>query len=287
MTDLIRGSSKHWRWLVPLLLFSADAHAWGLYTHVYFAQLLLWAVPLTDPRYRRIIRLFPHLVMAGACLPDLSLVGRHFGADNLNDTHQWGNPRALLDNARSDEEYAIALGYASHLLVDVIAHNHFVPAHEKMWGEIPLATHAAAEWAMDFHLRAQLFTRPDRLMRQNADRLSRYVAHNFGCSSRVAERALLFLTQAEAGLRGSGIPQLCYRTACTFDKGVQRRFNYYLNETALRLQHINRILVGEAPMWHAEPPVDQAMRERIGNIPHWQLRHRIPLPQDLFDGVKI
>ena len=277
---------KHWRWLVPLLLFSADAHAWGLYTHVYFAQLLLWAVPLTDPRYRRIIKLFPHLVMAGACLPDLSLVGRHFGVHNLNDTHQWENPRALLDNARSDEEYAIALGYASHLLVDVIAHNHFVPAHEKMWGEIPLATHAAAEWAMDFHLRAQLFTRPDQLMRNNSDRLAQYVARNFGCSASVAERALLFLAQAEAGLRGSGIPQLCYRTACVLDKGVQRRFNYYLNETAARLQHINRILVGEAPMWHAEPPTDQAMRERIGSVPHWQLRHRIPLPQDLFAGAE-
>ncbi len=32
---------RYWRWLIPLLLWSADAHAWGLYTHVYFAQLLL------------------------------------------------------------------------------------------------------------------------------------------------------------------------------------------------------------------------------------------------------
>jgi len=277
---------KHWRWLVLLLLFSADAHAWGLYTHVYFAQLLLWAVPLTDPRYRRIVKSFPHLVLAGACLPDLSLVGRHFGTRNLDDTHHWESPHTLLDAARSDEEYAIALGYASHLLVDVIAHNHFVPAHEKMWGEIPLATHAAAEWAMDFHLRTQLFACPDRLMQQNADRLSQYVSRNFGCSSRVAERALRFLAQAEAGLRGSGIPRLCYRTACALDKGVQRRFNYYLAETASRLQHINRILAGEVPVWHAEPPIDQAMRERIGNIPHWQLRHRIPLPQDLFVGAE-
>jgi Zinc dependent phospholipase C len=273
---------KHWRWLVPLLLFSADAHAWGLYTHVYFAQLLLWAVPITDPRYRRVIKLFPHLVLAGACLPDLSLVGKHFGAYRLNNTHLWENPRSLLDNACTDEEYAIALGYASHLLVDVIAHNHFVPAHEKMWLEVPMATHAAAEWAMDFHIGTQLFMRPDHLMKQNAERLAQYVARNFGCSAGVAKRALLFLAQAETGLRSSGIPQLCYRTARTLDKGMQRRFNYYLNETAARLQHINRILAGEEPLWLAEPPTDQAMRERIGNIPHWQLRHRMPLPQDIF-----
>ena len=281
-----RGILKNWRWLIPLLLFSTDAHAWGLYTHVYFAQLLLWAVPLSDRRYRRAVKLFPHLVLAGACLPDLSLVGKHFGAEKLNDTHQWENPRTLLENAQSDAEYAIALGYASHLLVDVIAHNHFVPAHEKMWGEIPLATHAACEWAMDFHIRKQLFSRPDRLMRQNADELAQYVARHFGCSASIAKRALQFLAGAEGTLRGSGLPRFCYRGALTLDRGLQRRFNYYLNETAARLQHINRILAGEEPMWHPEPPTDDAMRERIGSIPPLQLRHRIPLPQDLFVGVE-
>ena len=44
-----------WRWWIPLLLFSADAHAWGLYTHVYFAQLLLWTTPLADPRFRKAV----------------------------------------------------------------------------------------------------------------------------------------------------------------------------------------------------------------------------------------
>ena len=178
---------RHWRWLVPLLLFSADAHAWGLYTHVYFAQLLLWAVPLTDPRYRRIVRSFPQLVLAGACLPDLSLVARHFGAHKLHDSHLWENPIALLEAARNDEEHAIALGYASHLLVDVIAHNYFVPAHEKMWLDLPLATHAVSEWAMDQHIAAQLFARPAELMRTHRAQLAQYVAHHFECSETAAQ----------------------------------------------------------------------------------------------------
>jgi len=37
-------------WSIPASLFAADALAWGLCTHVYFAQLLVWAVPLLDPR---------------------------------------------------------------------------------------------------------------------------------------------------------------------------------------------------------------------------------------------
>src|SRR5215469_15477858 len=71
-------------WLPALLLTASDAYAWGLYTHVWFAQSLLWLVPLTDPRFRDAARKLPGLVMAGACLPDLALVrgiarSEHFG----------------------------------------------------------------------------------------------------------------------------------------------------------------------------------------------------------------
>ena len=123
---------RHLAWFIPLLLYSSNALAWGLYTHVYFAQQLLWAVPLADTRFRRAVRAFPGWVMAGACLPDLSLTGQHAGTHDFKQTHQWDTARRLLEQASCDEERAIALGFASHLLVDIIAHNHFVPAHEKI-----------------------------------------------------------------------------------------------------------------------------------------------------------
>ncbi len=42
-------------WVISIALHSADALAWGLYTQVYFAKLLLWAVPLPIPsRYSAI-----------------------------------------------------------------------------------------------------------------------------------------------------------------------------------------------------------------------------------------
>jgi hypothetical protein len=277
----MRNLLINWRWIIPLLLFSADAHAWGLCTHVYFAQLLLWAVPLTDPRYREAIKKYPKLVLAGACLPDLSLLGRQFGAPRLDGTHLWEHPRAQLDAADSAAERAIALGYASHLLVDVIAHNHFVPAHEKMWPLPPLATHYAVEWAMDSHISAQLFTYPSELMREHCDALAQYVARHFNCPVGAAKNALLTLAGAEAGLRRSGIPKLCYGTAATLDAGVRRRFNYYLSETAARLPHISRLLAGEEPQWHAEPAAQDAL-DRLQSVPMLKLRNRIPLPQDIF-----
>lgn len=282
----MRSLLNYWRWLVPLLLWSADAHAWGLYTHVYFAQLLLWAVPLTDPRYRRAIKEFPKLVLAGACLPDLALLSEHSWGEPFSTTHQWQRARKLLDDAKSDEEYALSLGFVSHLLVDVIAHNHFVPAHEKMWGNVPLLTHAACEWAMDIHVRPHLFAEPADLMRAHRKELAVYVHQHFSCSHSMAIRGVALLAGAESLLRESRLSHLCYHGARVLDTGMQRRFNFYLKETGARLTHIDRILLGEEPVWDANPASsDASLRSRIARIAPLQLRHRMPLPQDVFSAV--
>jgi hypothetical protein len=274
---------KYWRWLIPLLLWSADAHAWGLYTHVYFAQLLLWAVPLTDPRYRRAVRSFPKLVLAGACLPDLALLSERPWGEPFSTTHQWQRARKLLNDAQSDEEYALSLGFVSHLLVDVIAHNHFVPAHEKIWGNVPVLTHAACEWAMDMHIRKQLYFEPGDLMVVHRNELANYVARHFACPHAVAKRGVSMLAGAENLLRTSRLSHLCYHAARVLDAGLQRRFNYYLSETGARLTHIDRILSGEVPVWEANPHADDpALRDRIASVTPLQLQHRIPLPRDVF-----
>lgn len=279
----MRNVLRHWRWLLPLVLWSADAHAWGLFTHVYFAQMLIWAVPLTDPRYRRAIKNFPKLVLAGACLPDLAILSERPWGEPFSSTHQWQRARKLLDDAQSDEEYAISLGFVSHLLVDVIAHNHFVPSHEKMWGNIPVLTHAACEWAMDIHIQPQLFSKPSELLRTHRKELATYVSQHFTCPHSLAERGIDVLAGAESLLRHSRLAHACYQSALFFDKGIQRRFNYYLSETSLRLTHIDRILSGEEPIWDPDPRSnDPVLRSRMQLITPLQLRHRIPLPQDIF-----
>ncbi len=144
-------------WSVPAVLFAGDALAWGLYTHVYFAQLLVWAVPLLDPALRRAVRRFPQRLMAGACLPDLALVGATARTRAFDASHRWETAHALLDAAHDDESRACAVGAMSHLWVDIIAHNHFVPAHEHLWWNVPMLTHAISEWAMDRHVARHLF----------------------------------------------------------------------------------------------------------------------------------
>lgn len=270
-------------WSVPLALFAGDALAWGLYTHVYFAQLLVWAVPLLDPDLRRAARRFPQRLMAGACLPDLALVGTTARTRSFDTSHRWETAHALLDAAHDDEARACAVGAISHLWVDIIAHNHFVPAHEHLWWNVPMLTHAASEWAMDRHIAHHLF-RPPATLLQADDWLVDYVACNFGCATVASRRAIRQLAGAEALLRHSRLPSLLHGVGRLFDCRLAARFDYYLQEVTNRLPQINRVLAGEAPAWRADCPPMAAARERIAAHAPELVACRMPLPGDLFES---
>jgi hypothetical protein len=267
-------------WLLPLVLFSENALAWGLYTHVYFAQLLIWAIPLADPRFRRAVGRFPELLLTGVCLPDLALFGRHVGAPVLGSTHQWSVARRLLGGSDSDESRALALGYASHLLTDVIAHNHFVPAHEQLWLDRPVVTHAASEWTMDAFVAPHLFARPAELMTRHRVVLAEYTATQFHCAPAAARRALDCLRRGDALLRGSGLPQALLRAARGFDGRLPQRFRWYIAETAARLGQVNRLIEGDAPVWHAEVEKTGTTHGPARRLAPVMLKS--PLPQDFF-----
>jgi hypothetical protein len=267
-------------WILPLVLFSNDALAWGLCTHIYFSQLLIWAIPLADPRFRRAVARLPELMLAGACLPDIALFGRYFGAPALNTTHQWSAAQRLLTAACDDESRALALGYASHLLADIIAHNHFVPAHEQLWFNRPIITHAASEWVMDAHIMRNLLARPSELMRLHHARLADYAAVHLGCSRTETGRALGCLKHGEALLRASRLPQVLLAGARAADTRLERRLDWYVAETAARLGQINRLIEGDAPAWHAEVDGAHPAHRRAHALPAavWAQ----PLPQDFF-----
>lgn len=272
-------------WSMPLLLTCSDAWAWGLYTHVYFAQLLVWAIPLADARFRRALRRFPELLLAGTCLPDVALFSAHARAPELRATHRWSAAHRLIANAADDAERALAVGYTCHLLTDIIAHNYFVPAHETLWVDTPMVAHAAAEWAMDAHVAPQLFTHPGRILARHAECVGRYASRSFGCSYEASRRSLLYLARGERVLRRSGVPRLLYRGASTLDRALKRRFDYYARETAARLEQIDRIIEGDAPAWRPEVECARSARERLNGHGMVQLLHRLPLPADLFSGA--
>ncbi len=274
-------AARRFLYALPLLLASGDALAWGLHTHVYFAQLLVWVIPLLGPAWRLAVQRHPRLAMAGACLPDLALVGPRLRSDAFDSSHRWHTAHGLLMRADDAAEQAIAVGYASHLLVDVIAHNHFVPAHEKLLADIPWVTHVAVEWAMDAHVARHVFLHPADVLLDGEQRLSDFAARHFGCSSRLALRAVRLLAKADRALRRSRLPQACYRLL-RLDCTLAQRFDAYIHATAARLVQLNRVLNREAPAWEAELSCPLTKRARLEPFTRTDLRALVPLPQDLF-----
>ena len=237
-------------------LFAPDALAWGLQTHVFLAQWALAAVPLADPQVRAAALRLPRLVLAGACLPDLALAGRMLGLTAFRRAHQWSTLRRLAA-ACWDEERAIAVGYASHLLADVVAHNSFVPEHERRILDLPHFTHALCEWAMDEHIRKRLAFSPADLLSAESGTLVEAAARTFGCRESVARRAIAFLGRAERALRSSRLPALCRRTTCLVMG--ESHFGSYVGEAKSFVKQISAVLRGAEPRLQPEP--DQAMRK--------------------------
>lgn len=281
------GRSRALLWCLPLALHCGEALAWGLYTHFYFAQLLLWVTPLADPRFRRALSRFPELLFAGCCLPDVSLFSGQAGARELRVTHQWSAAHRLLREAATDEERALAVGYASHLLTDIIAHNYFVPAHETLWLDTPMMTHAAAEWAMDAHVAHSLFMRPAQVMDAQLERMADYASYSFECPRSAARRAILYLLRGERLLRTLRLGGGIYRAARAADRSLVRRFDYYAQETTSRLAQVNRVIAGDAPAWGAEVACPRTARDELAAHGPRALAWRLPLPRDLFAAVRV
>ncbi|WP_124948576.1 zinc dependent phospholipase C family protein [Sulfuriferula thiophila] len=271
-------------WCVPLLLQANDANAWGLYTHVYFAQWLLWGVPLLDSELRRAVSRYPKLVMAGACLPDLAIIGRVVGTQAFEQTHNWQDASRMLQSAQNDAERAIAVGYYSHLFADVVAHHHFVPAHERLWLDWPMLAHTVSEWAMDAHISEHLLATPNQLLRAGELDIVPFVSRHFALPEQQTRRAVRVLARADQGLRWCRLPQGLYRNVMRLDKRVVRRFNYFISETSSRFAELNRVLAGDSPILDANGGCAKMAQQRLAQFSDHQIKRGQPLPDDCFYG---
>ena len=271
-------------WCIPLLLQANDANAWGLYTHVYFAQWLLWGVPLLDSELRRAVSRYPKLVMAGACLPDLAIIGRVVGTRAFEQTHNWQDASRMLQSAQNDAERAIAVGYYSHLFADVVAHHHFVPAHERLWLDWPMLAHTVSEWAMDAHLSEHLLSTPSQLLRAGELDIVPFVSRHFALPEQQTRKAVRVLARADQGLRWCRLPQGLYRNVVRLDKRVVRRFNYFISETSARFAELNRVLAGDSPILDANGGCAKMAQQRLAQFSDHQIKRGQPLPDDCFYG---
>ncbi len=221
--------------------------------------------------------------MAGACLPDLAIISHRY-----RHTHLWENAHQLMTVAKTDEEVAIAIGYVSHLYVDVVAHNHFVPAHEAMWHKNEMLTHIVSEWAMDAHIAAQVNTSPRYLLTQHQVVISQFISVHFRCTEQVTNLALKRLAFWDGVLRAVKLPSMIYRVVRLLDKRVFKHFEYYLDKTQLAITEIGTTLSGVKPVLEPELKnlsVEQLDVWRDQCLKHLHLSH--PTPVKYYDDTSM
>lgn len=106
-------------------LFSRDAVAWGPIAHLDYANACLQNVTVFAPAVKTLLTGFPGDFLYGALAADIT-VGKDY-VDYIYNCHNWRVGFLVLNEARNDRQRACAYGYLSHLAVDIIAHNFFVP----------------------------------------------------------------------------------------------------------------------------------------------------------------
>jgi hypothetical protein len=106
-------------------LFSGNAFAWGPITHVDYASEALRNVAVYAPAVKALLTEFPYDFLYGALAADITL-GKDY-VDYVHNCHNWRVGFLILNEAKDNRQRAAALGYLSHLAVDIISHNFFVP----------------------------------------------------------------------------------------------------------------------------------------------------------------
>jgi hypothetical protein len=229
-----------------LMAMPSEAHAWGLYSHVAYTHSWLQTLPLLPLPWLGVLRRYPTLVLAGACLPDLAVVSRTF-----NHSHGWGIGQQLL-HTNNERQLALGIGYNVHLLTDVVAHQHFVPTFEAKWQHDSVLTHAAAEWAMDAYLQTTDIPPPSKLLRIHRKSIVETLSHAVQCEPKVVDKAVSRLAAADQALRLSHIPQYLLRRYQRLDNEFEHKLAYYRDQVTLALHDFPELLNGTFPALHAE-----------------------------------
>jgi hypothetical protein len=111
--------------LFVYFFYPATAHAWGPGAHLEYSLHALSQIALLAPAVRAILKKHPNDFLYGSIAADI-ILGKKF-AGELYHCHHWEVAFPLLDQAEDERQKAFIYGYLTHLSVDTVAHNYFVP----------------------------------------------------------------------------------------------------------------------------------------------------------------
>jgi hypothetical protein len=194
-----------------VLLIPEQAWAWGPATHLDFGLQVLDCLPLLTPAIARMLQRHSLDYLYGSVSADM-VVGKNMAKEH-DHCHNWKVALPLWDQARSDPERVMVLGFLSHLAADVVAHNYFVPS--KTVESFPTRTTGHTYWEVRFdqlshqnpavwaalhEVGQRRFTSHDRFLAHHLRRASKLFS--IGTSRRIYN-SVLALTRMERWRHGT------------------------------------------------------------------------------------
>jgi Zinc dependent phospholipase C len=140
---------------VAVTLWPNDAYAWGPLAHLNFSQCAASDLGMLSPALRIVLSNFVSEFLYGSLAADI-IVGKNLARYEVH-CHNWNVGFSVLDRARTDAQKAFSFGFLSHLAVDTIAHNYYVPYKTVQGYRVRASGHAYWELRYDQRLPADLW----------------------------------------------------------------------------------------------------------------------------------
>ena len=140
---------------LAVFLWPSDAFAWGPLAHLSFSQAALADLSAVSPALRLILSQFASEFLYGSLAADI-IVGKNLARYEVH-CHNWNTGFQVLNRAKNDSQRAFGLGFLSHLAVDTIAHNYYVPYKTVQGHSARAAGHAYWEIRYDQRLSPDLW----------------------------------------------------------------------------------------------------------------------------------
>ena len=155
------------------LLLPADAYAWGPGAQMSYALHALANLAVLAPPIRALLKKFPETFLYGTIAADI-IFGKKY-AGELYHCHHWDVALPLLDRAETERERAFVYGYLSHLSVDTVAHNFFVPFKIIRSYETLTLRHTYWEMRFDLKLDPKVWTTLQEVAQGDYQELDRFL----------------------------------------------------------------------------------------------------------------
>jgi len=163
--------------LFAALLFPSPCLAWGVGFHVADGLFVIRQIASIHPVIASSIAAYPYDYLYGCISADI-FIGKGYKRRD-DHCHNWSVAQEMLSRVRTKSEKAFMYGYLSHLAVDIIPHNYFVPNQLYMTPTSRRLGHVYWEIRSDIFVGSNIWASAMRVIEKHDKKNDRFMRKGF------------------------------------------------------------------------------------------------------------